>query len=102
MLWIRKLGKQSDPSAKSLLDWNSSKVYFIPSITDNTFRLNYQKPSINGNYGVWDSAVGVTTRYGLDGPEIESQKGRIFRTGPDRPPGPLSLLYNGYRVIPGG
>ena len=26
----------------------------------------------------------------------------IFRTRPDRPWGPLSLLYNGYRVIPGG
>jgi hypothetical protein len=26
----------------------------------------------------------------------------IFRTCPDRPWGPLSLLYNGYRVFPGG
>jgi len=26
----------------------------------------------------------------------------IFRTCPDRPWGPPSLLYNGYRVIPGG
>jgi hypothetical protein len=28
--------------------------------------------------------------------------GEIFRTCPDRPWGPLSLLYNGYRVFPGG
>jgi len=27
---------------------------------------------------------------------------RIFRTCPDRPWGPPSLLYNGYRVFPGG
>jgi len=26
----------------------------------------------------------------------------IFRTCPDRPWGPPSLLYNGYRVFPGG
>jgi hypothetical protein len=28
--------------------------------------------------------------------------GEIFRTSPDRPWGLPSLLYNGYRVIPGG
>jgi hypothetical protein len=28
--------------------------------------------------------------------------GEIFRTLPDRPWGPLNLLYNGYRVFPGG
>ena len=27
--------------------------------------------------------------------------GKIFRTCPDRPWGPPSLLYNGYRVFPG-
>ena len=26
----------------------------------------------------------------------------IFRTSPDRPWGPPSILYNGYRVFPGG
>ena len=37
----------------------------------------------------------------LDGPGIESRwGGEIFR--PDRPWGPPSLLYNGYRVFPGG
>jgi hypothetical protein len=29
-------------------------------------------------------------------------RGKIFRTRPDRPRGPPSLLYNGYRVFPGG
>jgi hypothetical protein len=28
--------------------------------------------------------------------------GAIFRTRPDRPWGPPSLLYDGYRVFPGG
>ena len=28
--------------------------------------------------------------------------GEIFRTCPDRPLGPPSLVYNGYRVFPGG
>jgi hypothetical protein len=46
-----------------------------------------------------DSVVGIATRYGLDGPEIESRWGAsIFRTSPDRPWGPPSLLYKGYRV----
>ena len=49
-----------------------------------------------------DSSVGIATRYGLDGPGIESWcGGEIFRTRPDRPCGPPSLLYNGYRVFPG-
>ena len=49
-----------------------------------------------------DSSVGIATRYGLDGPGIESRWGReIFCTRPDRPWGPPSLLYNGYQVFPG-
>jgi hypothetical protein len=43
------------------------------------------------------SSVDIATDYGLDVLEIESQWGRDF------PPwGPPSLLYNGYRVFPGG
>jgi hypothetical protein len=49
-----------------------------------------------------DSSVGIATRYGLDGPGIESRWGEIFRIRPDRPSGPPSLLYNGYLVFPGG
>jgi hypothetical protein len=47
------------------------------------------------------SLVGIATDYGLEGPGIESRWGEIFRC-PDRPWGPPSLLYNGYRVFPGG
>jgi len=48
------------------------------------------------------SVVGIATAYGLDGPGIESRWGEIFRTSPDQPWGPPSLLYNRYRVFPGG
>jgi hypothetical protein len=34
--------------------------------------------------------------------KINPGGGEIFRTCPDRPWGPPSLLYNGYRVYPGG
>jgi hypothetical protein len=48
-----------------------------------------------------DNVVGIATRYGLEGPGIESRWGEIFRTYPDRLRGPPTLLYNGYRVFPG-
>ena len=48
------------------------------------------------------SLVVIATAYGLDGPGIEYQWGEIFRTCPDRPWGPPSLLYNGCRVFPEG
>ena len=48
------------------------------------------------------SSVGIATDYGLDGPGIESPVGAKFSARPDRPWGPPSLLYNGYRVFPGG
>jgi hypothetical protein len=48
------------------------------------------------------SVVGIATRYGLEGTAIKSRWGEIFRTCPDRPWGPPSLLYNGYRGFPGG
>ena len=50
-----------------------------------------------------DNSVGVATRYGLDGPGIESRVvGRDF-PHPSRPVlDPPSLLYNGHRVFPGG
>ena len=60
---------------------------------------------LNITRGGWDSSVGIATCYGLDGPGIESRGGgggEIFRTRPDRPWGPPSLLYNGYRVFQGG
>ena len=54
----------------------------------------------DSNVGDRDSSVGIATRYGLDGPGIESRwgGGEIFRTRPDRPWGAPSLLDNWYRV----
>jgi hypothetical protein len=49
-----------------------------------------------------DSAVGIATRYGLDVRGSTPGRDEIFRSRPDRPWGSPSLLYNGYRVIPGG
>jgi hypothetical protein len=57
--------------------------------------------SLKANFGP-DSSVGIATGYGLDGPWIKSRWGEIFRTCPDRPWGPPTLLYNGYRVFSGG
>jgi hypothetical protein len=48
------------------------------------------------------SSVGIAPDYGLDGPGSNPVGGEISRTCPDRPWGPTSLLYNGYRVFPGG
>jgi len=47
-----------------------------------------------------DNSVSIATRYGQDSPGIGSRE--ICRPRPDRPWGPPSLIYNGYRVIPGG
>jgi len=49
-----------------------------------------------------DSSVGIATDYGLDGPGIESRWGARFSARPDRPWGPLRILYNGYWAFPGG
>jgi len=48
------------------------------------------------------SSVGIATDYGMDGPGSNPGGDEIFR--PSRPAlgGPPSLLYNGYRVFPGG
>ena len=48
------------------------------------------------------NSVGIATGYGLGGTGIESRWGEIFRTCPDRSWLAPSLLYNGYRVFPGG
>ena len=45
------------------------------------------------------SSVGIATE--LPGWTVRGG-GEIFRTCPDRPWGPPSLLYDGYRVFPGG
>jgi hypothetical protein len=48
-----------------------------------------------------DSSVGIATVMGWTVQGSNSGGGEIFRTRPDRPWGPPSLLYNGYRVFQG-
>ena len=50
-----------------------------------------------------DSSVAIrdSLRAGRSGDQIPVG-GEIFRSRPDRPSEPTSLLYNGYRVFPGG
>jgi len=48
------------------------------------------------------SVVDIAARYGLVTGWSNPGGGEIFRTCPDRPWGPPSLLYKGYRVFPGG
>ena len=52
--------------------------------------------------GLSVSSVGIATRYGLDVRESNPGGGDIFRIRPDRPWGPPSIVYNGYRAFPGG
>ena len=47
------------------------------------------------------SSVGIATDYGLDGPGSNPGGDDIFRP-PYQPWGPPSLLYDGYRLFPGG
>ena len=46
-------------------------------------------------------SVGIATDYGMDGPGSNPGGDEIFCPS-DRPWGPPSLLYNGYRVFHGG
>jgi hypothetical protein len=45
-----------------------------------------------------DSSVGIATRNGLDFPGSNAGGGNIFHIRQDRPWGPPSFLYKGYRV----
>ena len=49
-----------------------------------------------------DSSVGIATTTGWTVRGSTPGGGEIFRTHPDRPWGLPSLVYNGYRVFPGG
>jgi len=47
------------------------------------------------------SSVGLSTKLRAGWSGIESPVGTKFSALPDRPWGPLTLLYNGYRDLPG-
>jgi hypothetical protein len=71
---------------------------FFVSLYFAILPLNYSSRIL---YVGWDSVGCMATGYGLDGPEIELRKRRIFCTHPYRPWGTLSLLYNEYQFVPG-
>ena len=79
---------------------------FIPNAPKFPHKIRYKSyfrnfhVSTRKKYGP-GSSVGIATDYGLDGSGSNPGGDEIFRTRPDRPWGPLSLLYNGYRVFPG-
>ena len=54
------------------------------------------------SFHLWDIAIGIATLYGLEVRGSNPVRSEIFRTCPDRPWGPRSLLYIWYRVFTGG
>ena len=61
---------------------------------------HYVRLLVSNSHGL-GSSVGIATRYGLKGVGIECRCIEISARL-DRPWGSANLLYNGYRVIPGG
>jgi len=108
--WHGKFFKYVVPVKTHLTVWNA--LCFSDYITIiQLFACHYNKFADSVFYFILlygtmgrVSSVGIADRYGLDGPSIESRLGggQIFCTCSDRPWGPPSLLYNGYRVFPGG
>jgi hypothetical protein len=89
-----------------MLFFPSSSVVFFSMDVMLFFSLYFAILPLNYSshiffYVGWDSVGCIATGYGLDVPETESRKGRIFCTHPYRPWGPLSLLYNEYRFVSG-
>ena len=84
-----------------------------PHITFVLFLLSCSRETVTisaryQNYGVLSftrgpgSSVGIAIGYGLEDPESNPGVEEIFHTSPDRPWGPISFLYYGYRVFPRG
>ena len=62
--------------------------------------LHFMEPTCSLVGRVAQSVQRLATNSTVRG--LNPGEGEIFRTCPDRPWGPHSLLYNGYRVFPGG
>ena len=87
--------KNASPCYNIACRWH---LHYVPVTVVKILPLIYGQCKHVGR----DSSVGIATSYGLDGPGIESLWGRNFRIRQDRPWGPPNILYNGYRVFPGG
>jgi len=79
-----------------------SPRYFAPLAKYFTVCITYQPPLVNG-YSMHicgpGSVVGIATGYRRVW-ALNPSGGEIFHTCLDRPHGPPSLLYSGYRVFP--
>jgi hypothetical protein len=69
----------------------NKKEHVVPKLMPHKYRPIHNSPLLLRSVGR-DSVVGIVTRYGLDGPEIESRQGRDFQhpsrpaLGPTQPP----------------
>ena len=77
-------------------------IYCASDIFDNMSHLifHHHRPFTLLWAGVAQSVQRLATSWTVRGSNPD--RGEIFRTCPDRPWGPPSLLYNGYRAFPGG
>jgi hypothetical protein len=102
-----------DNNVWCFFSWKTRGKYWMSGLIYDTFRhsQNYPRKIIRfyvsgrlrkgiGQFSLctpWKRLTTVCTVRGSN-----SGGGEIFCTRPDRPWGPPSLLYNGYRVFPGG
>jgi len=85
------------------------KIKSDTELSDKIISLQYENNydcysfiMIRSTWWFWDSLYNAyLVRAGRSGDGIPVW-GNIFHTRPDRPRGPHSLLFNGYRVFPGG
>jgi hypothetical protein len=92
--WWRRLERQTQLKEKDIINkWEQKNVNILYSLLNDNNYMYHRGP------GSW---VSIATEHGLDGPGIESRWGWDFLNCLDRPWGPPSLLYNGYRVFPEG
>ena len=81
----------------------SFRIIIIIIITIIIIIINSSSSSSSSSSMGRNISVGIATRYRLDGPRIETWWGRDFPHLSRPALGPTSLLlYNGYRVFPGG
>jgi hypothetical protein len=86
---------------------NTNFYYFSKTFLKLIFHALKQSFQTKKKFHVGrDSVVDIATSYRPEGPGIEPRcwwlGWEIFRTRPDRPWGTPRLLYNEYRVFPGG
>jgi hypothetical protein len=75
----------------------------VKEISYNTYYSFIVFTTLPNTEGGLGTSVSIATEYGLDSPGIENKNsgwGEIFRTRPERPWGPPSLLYNGTGSFP--